>query len=480
MSDLKGRRATEQPIRQAGPIPGARLLRTGAAAGEIGVVGLLAAAFVVAVRDSSGRAQVEPLFATICAAVVVLIYVLAESRSDRSTSSLAALPKAALAWTLAAVTGAVLLAAASGGAVAQPAFVAGSYAAGLAAVVAYRATVTGTIGGRGDSNRLHEALAVIAFDQPDRATLWLRRVEERGRSQGVYVSAFCVPGRTVAVGGIASAASVADLAELLAQRPVDRVLVVAPGMTGAELTANLHALRRIAVDVDVVANGYDDVFTDRPLGTLVGIPTVRLLRRPLSAQQATVKRLEDLAVSAVALLLLAPLMGLIAVAVRAETPGPVLFRQHRRGVNGQPFQIWKFRTMHAQASAGGEEVKQAVRGDPRVTRVGRWLRRTSLDELPQVFNVLHGEMSIVGPRPHAIQHDEWYGSRIPAYIERHRMKPGITGWAQVNGLRGETETLAKMRTRVAHDIWYMTHWSLALDLWILIRTVFVLGHRNAY
>jgi putative colanic acid biosynthesis UDP-glucose lipid carrier transferase len=192
------------------------------------------------------------------------------------------------------------------------------------------------------------------------------------------------------------------------------------------------------------------------------------------------KRAEDLVLGTALLVLTLPLMVAIAVAIRLDTAGPALFRQTRRGLNDRPFAILKFRTM---VFMPGPEltVPQARRHDPRVTRVGRVLRRTSLDELPQLFNVLKGEMSLVGPRPHALAHDARYAALIAGYAERHRVPPGITGWAQVNGHRGETDTLEKMQRRVDHDLVYLAHRSLVFDLRILLLTVRTIWRdRNAY
>jgi putative colanic acid biosynthesis UDP-glucose lipid carrier transferase len=205
-------------------------------------------------------------------------------------------------------------------------------------------------------------------------------------------------------------------------------------------------------------------------------------RRPITEGRwsPTAKRAEDLVLGTALLVLTLPLMVAIAVAIRFDTPGPALFRQTRRGLNNRPFAILKFRTM---VFVPGPElvVPQARRFDPRVTRVGRVLRRTSLDELPQLFNVLKGEMSLVGPRPHALAHDARYAALIDGYAERHRVPPGITGWAQVNGHRGETDTLEKMQRRVDHDLVYLAHRSLVFDLRILLLTVRTIWRdRNAY
>lgn len=202
-------------------------------------------------------------------------------------------------------------------------------------------------------------------------------------------------------------------------------------------------------------------------------------RRDTGWLQAFLKRSLDLAVSLPLLLLCAPLLLIIAGLIRMDSAGPVLFRQTRRGKGGKPFDIVKFRSMRVMEN--GDDVVQAVRNDPRITRFGAWLRKSSLDELPQLWNVISGEMSLVGPRPHARAHDQLYGILIADYTLRQSVKPGITGWAQIHGHRGETSTLEAMRRRVELDLWYARHCSAALDVKILLRTPLeVLRSRNAY
>jgi exopolysaccharide biosynthesis polyprenyl glycosylphosphotransferase len=192
-----------------------------------------------------------------------------------------------------------------------------------------------------------------------------------------------------------------------------------------------------------------------------------------------VKRLIDIVVAALLLLFLLPLLLLTAILIRLDSKGPIFFRQTRLGLGGKPFEILKFRTMTVLEN--GHRVVQATRNDPRITRVGGFFRRISIDELPQLINVLKGEMSLVGPRPHARAHDEYYALRIRDYTARQNVKPGITGWAQINGLRGETPTLDSMRERVNFDLWYVRNVSLVLDIEILLRTPFeLLRRRNAY
>lgn len=210
-----------------------------------------------------------------------------------------------------------------------------------------------------------------------------------------------------------------------------------------------------------------------------GMPLVSVYETPFNGLQGWVKRLEDIVLSSLILVLAAPLMIAIAVAVKISSPGPVLFRQRRYGLNGLVVEVWKFRTM--TVCQDSDDVPQAARNDERVTGLGALLRKTSLDELPQFFNVLLGSMSVVGPRPHAVIHNEQYRRLIKGYMLRHKVKPGITGWAQVNGWRGETDTLEKMQKRIEYDLEYIQYWSLWLDLKIVFRTILhgFIG-KNAY
>jgi putative colanic acid biosynthesis UDP-glucose lipid carrier transferase len=210
-----------------------------------------------------------------------------------------------------------------------------------------------------------------------------------------------------------------------------------------------------------------------------GLPLITLSESPLMLEtQALCKALLDKVVAAAMLVLLSPLLLAIALAVRLSSPGPVIFRQKRHGWDGRIIEVWKFRSMYVHRSDG--VVEQAQRHDLRVTPVGRLIRRTSLDELPQLFNVVQGHMSLVGPRPHAIEHNDFYSSHIRSYMLRHRIKPGITGLAQVRGLRGETETIEKMLRRVEADLEYINRWSVWLDIKILLKTPLTLLSKDIY
>ena len=206
---------------------------------------------------------------------------------------------------------------------------------------------------------------------------------------------------------------------------------------------------------------------------------IEIQRAPLGGSQRFVKRTMDIVLAAVSLLFFLPVMVLTAVAIKLDSPGPVIFRQARKGFNGKQFDIWKFRTMTVQEN--GHNVVQATRGDSRVTTIGRLLRSSSIDELPQLWNVLKGDMSLIGPRPHALAHDDYFQKIVGDYAHRHHVKPGITGWAQCNGARGATPTIEHISERVKLDLWYINNWSLWLDFQILIKTFFeVLQKRNAY
>lgn len=214
-------------------------------------------------------------------------------------------------------------------------------------------------------------------------------------------------------------------------------------------------------------------------GTVCGTPVISVCESPFTGSNGLIKRASDIVLSLLILALISPLLLLIAVAIKLDSPGPIIFKQRRYGLDGEEILVYKFRSM--RVCEDGDTIQQAQKNDSRVTRIGAFLRRNSLDELPQFVNVLQGRMSIVGPRPHAVAHNEIYRNLIKGYMIRHKVKPGITGWAQVNGYRGETRTLDKMQARIDHDLDYLRNWSLRLDLHIILKTVLiVLRDRAAY
>ena len=273
--------------------------------------------------------------------------------------------------------------------------------------------------------------------------------------------------------------SLSDLIALAQKEPVDEVLIALPMNSVRKISSVLKQLSILPVDLRYCASA--DEFDIRPKGLLSygGVPVLEMERRPMGDWGPIVKLIEDSVLSAVCLLAFSPLMLFIALMIKLDSPGTVFFRQKRHGFNHQIITVYKFRTMTVMED--GQKIVQATHNDQRVTRVGKFLRKTSLDELPQLLNVLKGEMSLVGPRPHAIAHNEYYSSLLETYASRHKMKPGITGWAQINGYRGETDTPEKMRRRVEHDLHYIENWSLWFDIKILFLTPFYgFVSRNAY
>lgn len=267
--------------------------------------------------------------------------------------------------------------------------------------------------------------------------------------------------------------SLEDLFSEVRARRIDDIVVAMPWNADHAVLDTVERLKELPVNVFLSSDlvGFDLAF--RPaMGNVAELPMFEVVQRPISGWSAALKTVEDYVLASFIIILISPLLFIIAIAIKIDSPGPIIFRQKRLGFNNKEFSIYKFRSMYHR-NVPEDRVKQATKGDPRITRVGRIIRATSLDELPQLFNVLDGTMSLVGPRPHAISHNEEFGQRIRGYFARHRVKPGITGWAQVNGLRGETDTIDKMEARIRHDVYYAENWSLLFDIKILIMTALV-------
>ena len=269
----------------------------------------------------------------------------------------------------------------------------------------------------------------------------------------------------------------ADAAAYVRSHGVSEVHITLPLGEQRRMRALLAQLQNSTASIYVVPDVSGVAVIQGRLQQLEGIPLVGISDTPFTGTDRLVKRASDIVLASVILLLIWPVLLAVAAGVRASSPGPVLFRQRRHGLDGREIVVYKFRSMRALDD--GPQVRQAQRNDPRLTRFGAFIRRTSLDELPQFVNVLQGSMSVVGPRPHALAHNEQYQQLVQAYMARHKVKPGITGWAQVHGHRGETDTVEKMQTRVSYDLDYLRHWSLALDLRIILRTVRVLFKDDA-
>jgi putative colanic acid biosysnthesis UDP-glucose lipid carrier transferase len=273
---------------------------------------------------------------------------------------------------------------------------------------------------------------------------------------------------------------VAELPSLIDTHGITTIYIVTP----LESSKVLEELYFVLLDKHVSIHWIPDIFSLRLINhsvrEIAGIPVLTLSETPLTGFSKLGKSIEDVTLSVLILLLLSPVLIAVAVAIKLDSPGPVFFRQKRAGWNGKTFSIWKFRSMYMQQPGDKDILKQAEKNDPRVTKVGAFIRKTSLDELPQLFNVLTGDMSLVGPRPHAVQHDEEYSEDIDDYYARHNIKPGITGLAQVRGYRGETKELDQMTKRIESDIEYINNWSIWLDLSILIRTTKAFTGKSAY
>ena len=269
------------------------------------------------------------------------------------------------------------------------------------------------------------------------------------------------------------------VAAYVSEKQVDLIYLSLPMTTQPRILNLLDELADTTASVYFVPDIFVTDLIQARMDDINGMPVVAVCDTPFTGMNGLVKRSSDFILALLILVLVSPLMLAIVMGVRRSSAGPILFRQRRYGLDGKEIMVFKFRSMTVMED--GPDVAQATRNDQRVTPFGSFLRRTSLDELPQLINVLQGRMSIVGPRPHAVAHNELYRKLIKGYMVRHKVKPGITGWAQVNGLRGETQSLDKMKRRIDYDLEYLRNWSLKLDLMIMMRTLLiVLKDRNAY
>lgn len=274
---------------------------------------------------------------------------------------------------------------------------------------------------------------------------------------------------------------VSELPSLIDEHGINTIYIVTP----LESSKVLEELYFVLLDKHVSVHWVPDIFSLRLINhsvkEIAGIPVLTLSETPLTGVSKLLKAVEDKVLSLVILFLISPVLLITAAAIKIDSHGPVFFRQKRTGWNGKAFSIWKFRSMHVNKQDNeNAELKQAEKNDPRITKVGAFIRKTSIDELPQLFNVIAGNMSLVGPRPHAVQHDEVYAQRVDDYYARNNIKPGITGLAQVRGFRGETKDIDQMTKRIESDIEYINNWSIWLDLSILVRTTTSFMGNSAY
>ena len=272
---------------------------------------------------------------------------------------------------------------------------------------------------------------------------------------------------------------ISELSKFVHDNAVDIIYIALPMTSQPRVLDLLDILKDTTVSIYFVPDIFVFDLIQARIDDVAGIPVVAVCETPFSGLSGGIKRLSDIVLSIIILILISPIILAVAIGVKLSSKGPVLFKQRRYGLDAEEISVYKFRSMTVTENGG--TVTQATKDDNRITRFGKFIRRTSLDELPQFVNVLQGRMSIVGPRPHAVAHNEMYRKVIKGYMIRHKVKPGITGWAQVNGLRGETETIDKMEARIEYDLEYLRQWSLSLDLQIIARTVLlVFKDRNAY
>lgn len=271
-----------------------------------------------------------------------------------------------------------------------------------------------------------------------------------------------------------------EMASYVKSQGVDLIIVALPMRHIQRVIDLLDQLRDTTASIYYLPDIFVYDLIQSRSGELLGMPVITMCETPFYGHRGVIKRLTDVVIASLALLVLSPLLMIIALLVKMTSPGPVIFKQRRYGLDGAEITVYKFRSM--TVTEDGDDIRQASRNDPRLTPIGGFLRRMSLDELPQLVNVLQGRMSLVGPRPHAVAHNEQYRKLIKGYMIRHKVRPGITGLAQVNGCRGETSKLEEMQRRVAYDIDYLRHWTVLLDLKILWSTVMMMlrGDRKAY
>lgn len=359
------------------------------------------------------------------------------------------------------------------------------FASGLVALLIERFVVARYVGAATRAGRFDRRTAIVGGGEPANDIIRVLQAQpESGiRIVGVYDDRDDDRSPAV-IGGHAKLGSVSDLVEDARRNPIDLVIFTVPISAENRLLQMLGKLWVLPIDIRLSAHASKLKLRPRSYSYIGSVPVLDVFDRPIADWDHVVKWLFDKVAGSLLLVLAAPVLILAAIAVKFDSKGPILFRQRRYGFNNELVEVLKFRSMHVDQS-DATAAKLVTKNDPRVTRVGRFLRKTSIDELPQLINVVFkGNLSLVGPRPHALQakaQNRLYDQVVDSYFARHRVKPGITGWAQINGWRGETDTEEKLQRRVEHDLYYIENWSVFLDAYILLATPFaLLKHENAY
>ncbi|WP_081077865.1 undecaprenyl-phosphate glucose phosphotransferase [Burkholderia pseudomultivorans] len=352
--------------------------------------------------------------------------------------------------------------------------------AGDAALLLGRTALLAIVLKRADARARQRRVAVVGATAYGRVAIERMRVAPHGPYAAACVFDDAAPGAAGDIGGVPVIDDWHALRRMIRDGEIDEVWLTLPMSHEWRIQRIVRELRDEFVELRLLPDVRQMAVVDRSATDVLGMPAINLATTPRSAPELWAKFAFDRLFAIGVLIPLLPLLAALAIAVKLSSPGPVLFRQRRKGVDGREFDILKFRTMRVHREQPGV-LRQASRNDTRITPVGAFLRRTSLDELPQFFNVLFGQMSVVGPRPHAIEHDDFYRQLIDCYMYRYRVRPGITGWAQVNGYRGETRKVEAMAARVKFDLFYMQNWSFWFDMKIILLTI-VRGFigRNAF
>ena len=429
-----------------------------------GIGGVISALYV-APSDAEGRWLY--ILATVGTAgtVVAVLETLGLYKSSTLCGRLSPLPRLAAGWTTAFGILLALLFFVKAGAMYSRVWLGTWYVAGLIGLAAWRVSLASLVQRWIRVGRIQRRTAIIG----DKV-----HAQRVARSLGGVGSTAT---RVAVVVDDRQPTAMAELERSIRAEQIDVVILALRFSQEDRLLAVLRRIRMLPVDIRLAGDASRVRFLPRAYSYMDGLPLLDVLDRPISGWDAVKKRLFDRVCGAVALLLALPVMAVVAIAVRLESKGPILFRQARYGFKNELIYVYKFRSMYVDCT-DRDATKLVTRGDPRVTRVGRFIRRTSLDELPQLLNVvIFGNLSLVGPRPHALKAkaaDDLYQDVVDDYFARHRVKPGITGWAQINGWRGDTDTHEKIQQRVLHDLYYIEHWSLLFDAQILLKTPWAL------
>ncbi|RDE22582.1 undecaprenyl-phosphate glucose phosphotransferase [Motiliproteus coralliicola] len=354
------------------------------------------------------------------------------------------------------------------------------YSVGLAWLVVSRFLMRGFLGYIRENGLNSRRIVIVGSDElGQRVATTLLSENWTGLQVAGFFTDDPQPTLNTFLNGLSVLGNLDSCPDYVRQHKVDQVWICLPLEDEQRMRALFESLDDVPVDLRFVPDIFGFQLINHSVSEIAGLPVIDLSASPMDGISRVLKGIEDRVLSLIILLLISPILAVIAGAIKLTSPGPIIFKQRRYGINGEEIKVYKFRSMTAQDN--GAVVKQAQKHDSRITPLGAFLRRTSLDELPQFFNVLQGRMSIVGPRPHAVAHNEQYKGLIGGYMKRHLVKPGITGWAQINGWRGETDTLDKMEKRVEYDLYYIENWSLWFDLKIIFLTIFKgFVHKNAY